>query len=251
MKIVLLQHIVFADLRTNLTQILMLIHLAKRDDWLVFPEGMLSGYFPADTNYITKLDRNQIFEAIGTIQAHCDYRNCYCLFGTAYPTEHQWFNATVFIQPGQTPVLYFKNNLAHLDREHFAAGNALTAYSVGEIQIGIQMCRELLFPEQWRLLRQRGAKVVFHLNNAVQPRDVIWKHVLITRALENQMFIVSVNNAASPQSLPSFVISPSGEIIVESPVQQVWSIKIDIDLDQTNDYYLNQIRSDLARIVSS
>ena len=67
MKIVLLQHVVSADLRRNLAQILMQLHLAKRGDWFVFPEGMLSGYFPADTDYITKLDRNRILEAIGII----------------------------------------------------------------------------------------------------------------------------------------------------------------------------------------
>ncbi len=88
------------------------------------------------------------------------------------------------------------------------------------------MCRELLFPEQWRALKLQGAQLIFHINNAIQPQDAIWRRILITRALENQIYIVSVNNPASLQAQA-----------------------ISLDLSQVSQYYVEQMRSDLVRVV--
>lgn len=249
MNIVLAQRIVSRDLSANFAQIKAQLAQAAEDAWVIFPEGMLSGYAPADAHYIASLDAKTLITAIDEIQQICNAHNCNCIFGTAFPHEGQWFNATLALIPGKPSTLYFKNNLARLDHTHFAPGCGLQTYHTQDTTFGVQMCRELLFPEQWRALKQHGAQVIFHINNAIQPHDAVWRHVLITRALENQIYVVSVNNGASPQALASCVISPQGEVLLELPIQQASTASIDLDLEQVSRYYFDQIRSDLAKMV--
>jgi predicted amidohydrolase len=68
------------------------------------------------------------------------------------------------------------------------------------------------------------------LNNALNPHDAIWEHVLITRALENAMYVCSVNNAAPPQQLTSYLIAPNGHVMLkaERQTEQVLSATIDL-----------------------
>jgi len=249
LKVILGQYVVSSSTQSNLAQIEAQLDSADQNSWVIFPEGMLSGYEPRDPEYIKSLDPDGIMAAIATIQQTCSVRNCNCVLGTAFPYEGRWYNASVAISGGEKPIIYLKNSLARLDHAHFTQGNLLKTYSFTKVTFGIQMCRELLFPEQWRALKLQGAQLVFHINNAIQPQDAIWRHMLITRALENQIYIVSVNNPASPQALPSCVISPTGQILVELSLQQEQAHEINLDLSQVSHYYVEQMRSDLVRLV--
>jgi predicted amidohydrolase len=106
---------------------------------------------------------------------------------------------------------YDKHTLSSLDSRHFVPGDELSVYAVNDVTAGVQICWELLFPRQWAQLKREGAQVVFHVNNAVKREDAFWEHVLLTRAFENRYFVCSVNNAATTQTLPSYVIAPSGD----------------------------------------
>ncbi len=104
-------------------------------------------------------------------------------------------------------------------------------------------CRELLFPEAWAGLKHAGAAIVCHLNNAVAPQDALWNHLLIARAIEQSLFVCSVNNGAATQALPSFLIAPSGRVLLQTDVQQdqILAARIDsrdaiADLTSRTDY---------------
>jgi predicted amidohydrolase len=139
--------------------------------------------------------------------------------------------------------------LATLDRKHFTAGNNLEVFKAEELKFGLQLCRDNAFPEQWKILKKKGAQLVFHINNAIKKSDINRKHVLISRAFENQYFVISVNNCAKSQTLPSLAISPFGEIIFESKPQKESVKVIDIDLSEVKSDYLEQERTDLVEVV--
>ena len=105
-------------------------------------------------------------------------------------------------------------------------------YRLDGVMFGVQMCRELIFPEAWRSLQKQGAQVVFHINNALNEHDRIWRSISIARAVENANFVCSVNNGASGQKLSSHVVSPSGKIILETELSQEQTISVDIDLSE-------------------
>jgi predicted amidohydrolase len=61
--------------------------------------------------------------------------------------------------------------------------------------------------------------------------------VIIARAVENGVFVCSVNNAASPQALASYVVSPSGEVLAKTDTQTEQILSCEIDLSATRPAY--------------
>lgn len=229
-KIHLSQMIVERDLATNVEKITRVLANVQPGDWVVFPEASLSGYFPQDADYIARLDPDAIDRAVDAIHDMVRARGCYCLLGTALRLEHGWQNAGIVLSPEGPADVYGKIQLSTLDLRHFRPGLILPTFNINGVRVGIQLCRDLLFPQQWAALRQAGAKIVIHLNNAIEPHDAIWEHVLVTRALEHAMFVCSVNNAAPPQALTSYLVAPDGSILLKADrqVDQVLCATLDL-----------------------
>jgi predicted amidohydrolase len=110
------------------------------------------------------------------------------------------------------------------------------------------MCREIRYPEQWKVLKKKGAQIVFHINNALQPKDAIWEQLLVTRAYENQMFVCSVNTFNDTSQLPSFLISPLGNILFQAPTRKQNVTTVDIDMHQVQNSVLDEERNDLVNL---
>jgi predicted amidohydrolase len=111
------------------------------------------------------------------------------------------------------------------------------------------MCRELTFPEQWKILKKGGVQVIFHINNAIKENDKLREKVLVSRAFENQIWVCSVNNAASPQTISSMVIDPYGKEVWLSTPQKEETHSEELDLSQVSTQYLQQERTDLIKVI--
>jgi predicted amidohydrolase len=218
------------DIARNAERMLAVIRDARPGDWIAFPEGMLSGYFPERDTFVRELDADAIDRRIRDIGADVRRVGCHCIFGAVTKRDGAWHNAVIIQSAAAASSEYDKVELSRLDRCHFTPGAAAGVYAVGEVRIGVQACRELLFPARWMTLKAQGAQVVFHINNAVKPHDDVWRHVLIARAIENSVFVCSVNNAAPPQRLASYLIDPSGRVLAESTPQTDQVMTCDIDL---------------------
>ena len=133
-----------------------------------------------------------------------------------------------------------------MDKPNFQAGNSLPVFKYNGLTAGIQICREVRYPEQWLFLAVNGVKIFFHLNNAQKPTDAIWENLLISRAYENQAFVVSVNAASPTQFLPSFVIDPDGKLIVKTSPKNNELITVDLNLKNLNSDFLSQRRADVV-----
>lgn len=81
----------------------------------------------------------------------------------------------------------------------FSRGSELLTFEVDGWRVGVLICYELRFPEIWRkLVRGRGCDVVLH--PVAFPRDeafASWHDFVVTRALENQAFVLSSSRAGS------------------------------------------------------
>jgi omega-amidase len=137
---------------------------------------------------------------------------------------------------------YRKRNLAHMERPLFAAGVDLPVFISGQTQVGVQLCRELRFPEQWISLAHGGAEIFVHPNNGVARRSVfeVWRSMLVARAHETQRFVISANASRHDQHCPSVVVAPSGVVLVESPAGVTEVVRTELDLAQVGDEYLSQ-----------
>lgn len=211
---------------------------AQADEWIVFPEGVLSGYFPDKADYLSRLDAQSIVGAIEEIGRIVLARKCNCLFGTALRHEGEWRNSVVLLTSSGERHIHHKVELSALDRKVFTPGTQVMPYIVGDLTLGIQACRELLFPQTWGRLKTSGAQIMFHINNAIQPHDALWEHILIARAIEQSIYVCSVNNGTAPQALASYLIAPSGKVLLKTALQQDQALSAEIDL--------NEVISDLS-----
>jgi predicted amidohydrolase len=248
MKVRIAQLVVTKDIPTNSNKILTIIEGAQPNEWVLFPEGMLSGYYPEEKTYLDQLNAELIENEIEKIHQKVKQKNVVCLFGTAMKIDNSWYNSAMLLTP-EKQFTYQKNNLSTLDRDHFKAGSELKVFEFGEIKVAIQMCRELTFPEQWKILKKGGVQVIFHINNAIKENDKLREKVLVSRAFENQIWVCSVNNAASPQTISSMVIDPYGKEVWLSTPQKEETHSEELDLSQVSTQYLQQERTDLIKVI--
>lgn len=230
MKIHIAQLVVETELSVNFAKIKRVLAGVQSGEWVVFPEASLSGYFPDAPNYTSRLNAAEIEQAIVEIHDFVRARGCFCVLGTARHSKGKWENAAVVLSPTGPAETYAKIQLSALDARHFRPGPFVPVFHIDGVRVGIQLCRELLFPNQWAQLRQAGVKMVIHLNNAIKPHDAIWEHVLITRALEHAMYVCSINNAAPPQELTSYLVAPNGKLLLKAARQTEEVLTTNIDL---------------------
>jgi predicted amidohydrolase len=124
----------------------------------------------------------------------------------------------------------------------------------GAVAIGVQLCRELRYPEQWHVLARRGASLLAYLTYAANPSIPagVWRSHLVSRAAETQRFVVAANVASPTQHCPSMIISPRGEVLAESAAgaqaAQSQVLRADLDLGEVSDRVLSQQRADVVGI---
>jgi predicted amidohydrolase len=216
------------DVDANAAGIVAILGGARAGGWVVFPEGAVSGYFPERDDFLR--DPRVVADAVDAIRAEARRRGSGLVLGSALHVDGAWRNAVIVQDPAGRGWRYDKVELSALEARHFAPGRETPVYATGEVTIGVQVCRELLFPLAWRDLAGRGARVLMHVNNAIKPIDAVWEHVLIARAVENNVFVCSVNNAAAPQALASYVISPAGDILLKTATRAEQVASCDLDL---------------------
>ena len=138
------------------------------------------------------------------------------------------------------------------ERELVSPGNVSPVFKVDNVNIGVLICVDALYPELARSLSLNNACIIFNPSNIPQNRSELWKHVSVTRAAENTVFYVFVNNTNThyPDGRMveghSIVASPDGEVILEAGEEEK-VFQIELDLNQIERIrkrwrYLNDIR---------
>lgn len=245
-KIAIAQTSIEQDIQANLQNMLRLIEACEPVDIIVFPEGMLSGYFPEDPDFLKNLSPNELQEAVQKLGEVSALRNIDLLFGTAYQKSGKWHNTALWLRGTTQHTLYSKCNLANLDRGLFEFGDILQPVDWQDAKIGIQVCREIKYPEQWLALKLQGAQVIFHLNNN-QSGYFDWEFLLQARAHENQFYIVSVNPSHPNQRLFSYVLATNGHFMLKTSEPGLYYQTL--DLSQVSTAYIDQRRTDLLQLV--
>jgi len=112
------------------------------------------------------------------------------------------FIASAIVGPdGKLIDIYQKQYLAQFgassEKDCFKSGNKLVVFEVNGVRIAPIICADIRFPELARALTlEHGIDVILH--QGAYARDstfASWHHFAITRALENQVYLVSINRA--------------------------------------------------------
>jgi predicted amidohydrolase len=132
-------------------------------------------------------------------------------------------NTTVLIDPdGRIITQYrkihlfdvsFAGHFAHQESAGIRPGTEIVTASCGDIPVGFSTCYDLRFPELFRILALRGAKVIFlPAAFTLHTGKDHWEVLIRARAIENQCFMVA---AAQFGKHPSGAVTYGRSMIVD------------------------------------
>lgn len=242
------------DVSDNLQKMVNLMVSSYEDDIVVMPEGCLSGYSD-NLEFLNEELPIHIERAIVELQQISKDKNIHLIFGSCILEDNNWYNAGIYISPKGIKHIYRKINLAIHERGVLKEGNELSCFDIeslggAKIKSAIQLCREIRFPDQWKMLSLNGSEIIFFLTNVVgSEKFSVWNSHLVSRAAENQRYIVSSNITAIDQGCSTMVVSPKGKIIKQLVSNKETLERIKVDLTENSNWYLSQGRTDLVEIV--
>lgn len=137
------------------------------------------------------------------------------------------------------------------------AGEDLPVFETDLGPLGVTVCSDLRFPEVYRVLTLRGARIVVCASAFLSPRLDHWEFFIRARAAENQIFVVASGQVGTePVSGIGFVgrsmiADPWGTIVATAPdTEGVVTSHLDLGLIETmrNRYpLLDQRRPELYK----
>src|SRR2546421_4693826 len=138
------------------------------------------------------------------------------------------FNTSVLIGPGGDDLATYRKihmfdvevgGVRYRESDSEEGGEEIVSVEIGDLQLGLTVCYDLRFPELYRILAVRGARLITVPSafTAVTGRDH-WEVLLRARAIENQAFIVAANQfGAAPPHYESYgrsaIVDPWGVVL--------------------------------------
>lgn len=126
------------------------------------------------------------------------------------------------------------------ERSFLSRGRVFGPLKLAGTKLGVVICVDALYPEPCRILCSRGAWLLLNPSNIPENRVETWRHVGVTRALENGVFFAFVNNTGSryPDGRRvvghSFVVSPTGEFLAEAGEEET-VLRVELDFSLTEE----------------
>lgn len=239
------------DVTENLRRMMELLDRCDAHDVVVFPEASLSGYSD-DIAFLAEIDEQQVAQGLDILHAMARERNFHVFAGACRQDDKGWRNQAYYLAPTGERTVYNKANLATHERGHMVPGDDLPLFHIrlpeGILRVGVQLCREIRFPGQWRALAEAGAELFVYMTHAIDDElhRPVWRSHLISRAAENQRWVAAANVAHPTQLCPSMLIDPAGLVVHEIVSEQASLLRTEIDTTAVSNWYLNQRRVDLS-----
>lgn len=160
------------------------------------------------------------------------------------------FNTSVLIDPqGTMAAIYRKIHLFDIaigDRSvtesvKYQRGDSVVHADIDGIRVGLSICYDLRFPEQYRALADAGVMVVFIPSSFTEPTgEAHWEILVRARAIENQCFVVAPGQAGVgaggiPTYGNSMVVDPWGRILARAGNEPESLIAATLDFAEMED----------------
>lgn len=166
------------------------------------------------------------------------------------------YNTTVVFDPtGKEIARYRKlhlfdvdtpNGLVYRESDAVCRGESVVTYQVGDVTVGCSICYDMRFPELFRALRDKGARViVLPAAFTLQTGKDHWEPILRARAIETQTWFLASGQVLSHAGGRkwcwghSMIIDPWGHITAQSS-DQVGFVSGHLDFE-----YQDKIRMNL------
>jgi predicted amidohydrolase len=148
------------------------------------------------------------------------------------------YNSQVFVDSqGNIAAKYRKTHLYAVapveEQTCFAPGNAFTSFALGDLRFGFSICYDLRFPEMYRKLVTAQNVGALLISSAWPfPRDEHFRILAVTRAIENQSYVIASNRVGKDDDLwfcgGSAIIDPRGVVIAAASADREELIHADL-----------------------
>lgn len=218
----------------------LIVEAARRGSELIcFPEMWTTGFNWKFNEAIAKKHE----EIINRIARLAEKNNIWVNGSTLSLNEDgRISNASIlFDNNGNRAATYRKTHLfsyMHEDK-HMAPGDHLTTVDTPWGLFGLSVCYDIRFPELFRTYALKGVKAILSPMAFPYPRLEHWKILVRARAIENQLFMIGVNQVGSEDFGKagtvtyfgsSVIIDPWGETVVEASENDEMLLTASIDL---------------------
>ncbi|HEX2359849.1 MAG TPA: carbon-nitrogen hydrolase family protein [Solirubrobacterales bacterium] len=146
--------------------------------------------------------------------------------------EEKLFNTSVLIGPDGAPRGVYRkihmfdvevDDVSYRESEAEQPGDEIVVADGGGIPVGLTVCYDLRFPELYRILALREARIITVPSAFTERtgRDH-WEVLLRARAIENQVFVIAADQVgAAPPRYKSFgrsmIVDPWGVVLAQAP----------------------------------
>lgn len=212
-------------------------------DVLVLPELFATGYFFHDQAQVRQLGE-QVPGGPTTrfLIELAAAKEAFVCGGLIEQEDNCLYNSAVLAGPEGFIGRYRKLHLFYEEKLWFTPGDEpLEVYDLGIARVGMMVCYDWRFPEVARILALKGAQVLLHPTNLVQP---YCQDAMITRCLENGVFAVTANRIGSDtkpdgSSLTftggSQIVNTRGEVLCRATADEETVLTADVDPGEADD----------------
>lgn len=166
----------------------------------------------------------------------------------ANSVDGKFYNSSfVFDREGNLVYEYDKVHLVPMLNEpkYLAGGQRVPeVFELEGVKMGLIICYDLRFPEIIRTLALEGAQVLHVVAEWPSARTGHWRNLLLARAIENQMYVISSNRVGEYDEVEfcgtSMVIDPWGDVLKEGSEDDEETLSVRLELEK-----VLQVRNDV------
>jgi 5-aminopentanamidase len=233
---------IFGNVEYNLSKIETLL-TQDTADLMVLPELFSTGY-----HFLSQGEAFRLSEPIpegSTTQKLiriCEKNQTSIIAGIAERDKNRLYNSAIVIGPNGYLGKYRKIHLFGTEKNCFDKGNLpLKVFDIGIVRVGVMICFDWRFPETARTLALGKADLIAH------PSNLVLSHcpqAIITRCLENRIFIVTANRVGIEERIPSSslnfigqsqVVDPDGHVLYRASEKDEEIKIVDVNIKKSRD----------------
>ncbi|HET54739.1 MAG TPA: hydrolase [Ignavibacteria bacterium] len=202
------------------------------EDIIIFPEMTLTGFTMESKKFAEELDGTGTKYFISLSQR----LKKHIFAGIIELDDDRIYNSLVhFDNFGLIRARYRKIHPFSYAKEDqfYDAAKEIVTTKIDQIKIGLTICYDLRFPELYRLYGKERNEIIINIANWSIKRIEHWKHLLKSRAIENQCYMIGVNRIGSDPfndySGSSAIYDPMGEEVLVCPNEEgLFTTEIDL-----------------------
>ncbi len=196
----------------------------EQADLIVFPECVLSGYCFESLDEAWPHAQSIPGPASEAVLQWCRQHERYVAFGMLeQASDRKLYNSCVLVGPQGLVGVYRKIHLPFLGVDRFTTSGAepFQVYDANEMRVGLHICYDGVFPESGRVMSLDGADLLILPTNWPPGADTFAKYIPNARALENNVYFMSVNRVGTERGFrfigQSRLCDTNGNTMIEAP----------------------------------